>query len=124
MLAGISLSLLGLTTFIFLTSDNHDDFAKCLNEKGLKLYGASWCPHCQEQKQMFESKEVIYDQIYNSLEGTFAYLCNANTHKWREKIAQKLETFYSKEISTKEINRILKHFTNSKSLEMEVCMQK
>lgn len=27
--------------------------AKCLTEKGVKLYGAFWCPHCQEQKALF-----------------------------------------------------------------------
>lgn len=63
MLIGISLSLLGLASFIFLTSGNHDDFAKCLNEKGLKLYGASWCPHCQEQKQMFGSSQKYLNYV-------------------------------------------------------------
>jgi thiol-disulfide isomerase/thioredoxin len=27
--------------------------ASCLKEKGVLFYGASWCPHCQKQKQMF-----------------------------------------------------------------------
>ena len=31
----------------------YDDFAKCLNEKGVKFYGAFWCPHCQNQKKTF-----------------------------------------------------------------------
>ncbi len=30
-----------------------DNFAKCLNSKGLKMYGAWWCPHCAEQKESF-----------------------------------------------------------------------
>ena len=30
-----------------------DDFAKCLTEKGLVMYGAYWCPHCQAQKKLF-----------------------------------------------------------------------
>ncbi len=30
-----------------------DNFAKCLAEKGAMMYGASWCPHCQNQKEMF-----------------------------------------------------------------------
>ncbi len=33
--------------------ENLDDFAKCLTEKGVALYGASWCPHCSNQKEMF-----------------------------------------------------------------------
>ena len=31
----------------------HDAFAKCLKDRGLKMYGAWWCPHCQEQKEKF-----------------------------------------------------------------------
>ncbi|MFH1221662.1 MAG: hypothetical protein V1492_01110 [Candidatus Micrarchaeota archaeon] len=29
------------------------NFAKCLTAKGAAMYGASWCPHCQNQKKMF-----------------------------------------------------------------------
>jgi hypothetical protein len=31
----------------------HDDFAKCLTEKGAKIYGADWCHNCQSQKRKF-----------------------------------------------------------------------
>lgn len=31
----------------------YDDFAKCLTEKGATFYGATWCGHCNNQKQMF-----------------------------------------------------------------------
>ena len=30
-----------------------DGFAQCLKAKGAKMYGAWWCPHCAEQKEMF-----------------------------------------------------------------------
>lgn len=30
-----------------------DAFARCLTEKGAVMYGAYWCPHCQNQKAMF-----------------------------------------------------------------------
>jgi hypothetical protein len=30
-----------------------DTFAQCLTSKQLKMYGAYWCPHCAEQKEMF-----------------------------------------------------------------------
>jgi phage baseplate assembly protein gpV len=30
-----------------------DDFAKCLTGKGAQMYGAWWCPHCAEQKELF-----------------------------------------------------------------------
>lgn len=31
----------------------YDDEAKCLAEKGAKMYGAWWCPHCKKQKDDF-----------------------------------------------------------------------
>jgi hypothetical protein len=30
-----------------------DGFAQCLRAKGAKMYGAWWCPHCADQKEMF-----------------------------------------------------------------------
>lgn len=30
-----------------------DSFAICLKEKGLTMYGAKWCPHCQREKKAF-----------------------------------------------------------------------
>jgi hypothetical protein len=32
-----------------------DAFAKCLASKPTKMYGAYWCPHCADQKEMFAS---------------------------------------------------------------------
>ena len=32
-----------------------DAFAQCLGTKGVKMYGAYWCPHCDEQKEKFGS---------------------------------------------------------------------
>ncbi|HLC89678.1 MAG TPA: thioredoxin domain-containing protein [Patescibacteria group bacterium] len=29
------------------------DFAQCLSEKGLVMYGANWCSHCQREKSRF-----------------------------------------------------------------------
>ena len=33
----------------------YDSFARCLGDRGVKMYGAWWCPHCQEQKEMFRA---------------------------------------------------------------------
>ncbi len=30
-----------------------EEFAKCLSEKGMKFYGASWCSWCKQQKELF-----------------------------------------------------------------------
>lgn len=31
----------------------YDEFAQCLTDDGVKMYGAWWCPHCQSQKKLF-----------------------------------------------------------------------
>lgn len=36
------------------TTTKYDDFAQCLANAGAKFYGAFWCPHCADQKAMFE----------------------------------------------------------------------
>jgi len=37
-----------------------DAFARCLTEKGFKMYGTNTCPHCNAQKEMFgESFKLI-----------------------------------------------------------------
>src|SRR5579885_3423480 len=36
-------------------TSRYDAFAKCLTTKQAKMYGAFWCPHCAEQKEMFGS---------------------------------------------------------------------
>jgi len=30
-------------------------FAQCLSAKQIKIYGAYWCPHCADQKEVFGS---------------------------------------------------------------------
>jgi len=32
---------------------NLDDFAQCLADKGAIMYGAEWCPYCQNEKKAF-----------------------------------------------------------------------
>lgn len=33
--------------------DPRFELAQCLTDKGVKFYGAYWCPHCQKQKKDF-----------------------------------------------------------------------
>ncbi|MDP3728396.1 MAG: reverse transcriptase/maturase family protein [bacterium] len=68
-----------------------------------------------EQKQAYEKGKITFDDIYNSLEGTFAHISNANTIRWRLKKAKSLEEFYPQEVSSKEVNRLLK-YTNFNKL--------
>jgi len=32
---------------------SQDDFARCLAGKNVVMYGANWCPHCQNEKKAF-----------------------------------------------------------------------
>ena len=45
------------TTEQTVTFDSKDSstakLAKCLTQKGVRMYGAYWCPHCADQKAMF-----------------------------------------------------------------------
>jgi len=44
-----------------------DVFAQCLTDKGIKMYGAFWCPHCMNQKAAFGKswKKVKYIECSN-----------------------------------------------------------
>ena len=33
----------------------YDEFASCLSSAGTTMYGAWWCPHCENQKDLFGS---------------------------------------------------------------------
>ena len=41
----------------------YDNFAKCLTENNVKMYGAFWCPHCQAQKKMFGKSAKLLPYI-------------------------------------------------------------
>ncbi len=52
------LVVLGLIVFVIVqgkATATYRPFAECLTEKGVKMYGAWWCPHCQAQKKLFGS---------------------------------------------------------------------
>ncbi len=40
-------------TIKYRRDHRYDGFAKCLAERGVKMYGAYWCPHCADQKALF-----------------------------------------------------------------------
>lgn len=48
----IVLAMVGMA-FLDNQPGQYDDFAKCITAAGAVEYGAYWCPHCQEQKNMF-----------------------------------------------------------------------
>ncbi|MFH1972256.1 MAG: reverse transcriptase domain-containing protein [archaeon] len=59
---------------------------------------------------------IEYDKIYDFLEGWLAYSKHADTYKFRKGILTEFENRFSKEISTKEINRYLKLYNSERSV--------
>jgi glutaredoxin len=49
-----------------------DAFAQCLTGKRVKMYGAFWCPHCADQKQLFESSFQYVPYVECGIKGSRA----------------------------------------------------
>jgi|SRR5580704_7953118 hypothetical protein len=47
-------------------------FAQCLNAKGAKMYGAFWCPHCADQKELFGSSFQYVNYVECGIKGSRA----------------------------------------------------
>jgi hypothetical protein len=47
-----------------------DAFAKCVASRQAKMYGAYWCPHCSEQKEMFESSFQYVPYVECGIKGS------------------------------------------------------
>lgn len=43
----------GLMYFRQPTNGEFDEFAQCLADKNIIMYGADWCSHCQNEKRAF-----------------------------------------------------------------------
>lgn len=64
-LAIVLVVILGVSYWMYADSKKpgqYDNLAQCLQNKGVKFYGAFWCPHCQNQKAMFgkSAKKLPY----------------------------------------------------------------
>jgi len=56
----ICIGIIGVVVWSRSVPGNYDQFAQCLEEKGITFYGAFWCPHCQDQKRLFgRSKDKL-----------------------------------------------------------------
>ena len=60
--------------FYHREAHKYDVFARCLTEKGVKMYGAYWCPHCAEQKQLFDASFEYAPYIECGVQGNTAKL--------------------------------------------------
>jgi glutaredoxin len=51
--------LVGFLYLIFGNKKDKTNLAVCLKDKGAKFYGASWCPHCKNQKALFSNPQDL-----------------------------------------------------------------
>lgn len=79
LMAGIPLAVIVLILGGKIGSSNGspgglDDFAKCLSEKGARMYGSYLCSHCNNQKALFGSswKFVNYVECATTPDGEAA----------------------------------------------------
>jgi ribosomal protein S27E len=56
------LAIVGWRYYASTLPGQYDTFAQCLTEKGAVFYGAWWCPHCENMKELFGNsmKYVTY----------------------------------------------------------------
>lgn len=62
-LAAVSFGASSMTAYLGAQPGPYDNFAKCLTEKGVEMYGAYWCPNCQRQKLDFGNSFRFIDYI-------------------------------------------------------------
>ena len=65
-------AIFGAVIYFALRQRGHrlDAFAQCLAQKPAKMYGAYWCPHCADQKAMFESSFHFVPYVECGLPGS------------------------------------------------------
>lgn len=67
----IAIGVIGSIAFYSAQPGKLDGFAKCLSDKGAKFYGAFWCSHCQNQKELFgASKNLLPYVECSEVDGT------------------------------------------------------
>ncbi len=44
-------------------SSKYDGFLSCMADKGVKMYGAFWCPHCQEQEADLQTSRQNMEKV-------------------------------------------------------------
>ena len=59
----------GLLLFFFMPG-KYDGLAKCMTEKGVKVYGAYWCPNCQKQEELFGKSYDYINYVECAVEGS------------------------------------------------------
>ncbi|MBI4919128.1 hypothetical protein HY837_04300 [archaeon] len=67
---GIVILMIALLVYNSYLPGKYDAFAQCLEEKGAIFYGAYWCPHCKDQKELFGRSVSKLPYIECAMPGT------------------------------------------------------
>lgn len=94
-LLGERINFLGLRMFYF---------HKLIKKQNLKKFKNK----LDNLQQQFADSKIDYDFLYDALEGWIAYASSADTYRLRAKITSAFEKDFSRQISTKEVNRLIK----------------
>lgn len=67
----VLIAVLGGVAYYFFhrSQHEHDAFARCLGERGAKMYGAWWCPHCRDQKEKFGASFELAPYVECGIKG-------------------------------------------------------
>lgn len=79
-------------------------YHKVIKRKNIRKFQKKLKKLCEK----YDKGIASYDQIYDLLEGWCAYTKNANMHCTKRRILQRVEKKFLGEMSTKELNRLLK----------------
>lgn len=76
------LVLAALITYARLSPGKYDDFAKCLTERGVMMYGEDWCKYTNAQKGMFgKSFKYINYQVKQNLRVRPTWMVNGTAYE-------------------------------------------
>ncbi|MFP4111992.1 MAG: glutaredoxin family protein [Candidatus Woesearchaeota archaeon] len=73
---GIGIVLVGILIAGIAMPSKYDEFAKCVAEQDVTMYGTEWCSYCHQQKELFGSSFEYVDYVdcdYNK------QVCDANS---------------------------------------------
>jgi len=60
---GVIIAVIAVVVVVAVWSNHrpskYSPLAQCIASSGTHMYGAFWCPHCQEQEAMFGGKQIL-----------------------------------------------------------------
>ncbi len=82
-------------------------YHRLLQKKNIFSFWRKW----KILQKKYWLKEVLYDAIYDFIEGWIAYAKLADTYGLRQKLLQKFEQSFPREVSAKEVSRYKSYFS-------------